>query len=65
MIYRKDKGKVLKMHVLKDLVPRSFDARIGEIQEEHRQAIQEWDNQIQVFQYENVELQVEFWTRDH
>ena len=33
---RKDKGKALKKHILKDIVPRGFDARIEEIQEEHR-----------------------------
>ena len=38
---RKDKGKSLKEHVLKDIVPRGFDARIKEIQEDHQQAIEE------------------------
>ena len=40
---RKDKGKALKKHILKDMVPRGFDARIEEIQEKHRQAIEEKD----------------------
>ena len=28
---RKDKGKVLKEHILKDIIPRGLDARIKEI----------------------------------
>ena len=32
---RKDKGKALKEHILKDIVPRGFDARIEEIQGQH------------------------------
>ena len=40
---RKDKGKALKEHILKDIVPRGFDARIKEIQKKHRQAIEEKD----------------------
>ena len=32
---QKDKGKVLKKHILKDNVPRGLDARIEEIQEKH------------------------------
>ena len=31
--YRKDKGKALKKHILKDIVPRGFDARIEKIHE--------------------------------
>ena len=38
---RKDKGKALKEHILKDIVPHGFDARIEEIQGQHRQAIEE------------------------
>ena len=38
---RKDKGKVPKEHILKDIVPHGFDAKIEEIQEQHRQAIEE------------------------
>ena len=30
---KKDKGKALKEYILKDIVPRGFDARIEEIQE--------------------------------
>ena len=40
---RKDKGKALKKHIPKDMVPHGFDARIEEIQEKHRQAIEEKD----------------------
>ena len=43
---RKDKGKALKKHILKDFVPRGFDARIEEIQEKHQQAIEEKDATI-------------------
>ena len=50
---RKDKGKALKEHILKDIVPRGFDARTKEIQGEHnqqtkqlQQTIQEQDNRI-------------------
>ena len=49
----KDKGKVLKEHILKDIVPRGFDARIKEIQEEHQQAITGHDNQIEALEFEN------------
>ena len=40
---QKDKGKALKKHILKDIVPRGFDVKIEEIQEKHRQAIDEKD----------------------
>ena len=70
---QKDKGKVLKKHTLKDIVPRRFDVRIEEIQEKHRQAIEEkdarcallnddlknHDKQIQAIQYENVAQQAQ------
>ena len=70
---RKDKGKALKEHILKDIVPRGFNARIEEIQEKLRQAIEEKaalialltddlqdrDNQIQAIQHENVALQAQ------
>ena len=38
---QKDKDKALKEHILKDNVPRGFDARIEEIQGQHQQAIEE------------------------
>ena len=46
---RKDKGKTLKKHILKDIVPSGFDARIEEIQEKHRQAIEEKDAALTLF----------------
>ena len=36
---RKDKEKALKENIVKDILPRDFNARIEEIQEKHRQAI--------------------------
>ena len=33
---KKDKGKALKEHILKDIVPRGFYAKIEEIQEKHQ-----------------------------
>ena len=33
---RKSKGKVLKEHILKDIVLRGFDVRIEEIQQKHQ-----------------------------
>ena len=61
---RKDKGKALEKHILKDIVPRGFDARIKEIQEKHRQAIEGKDaalallnDDLQNCEYENVALQ--------
>ena len=35
---RKDKEKALKENIVKDILPRDFNARIEEIQEKHRQA---------------------------
>ena len=68
---KKDKGKALKEHILKDIVPRGFDARIEEIQEKHRQAIEEKDATISLFnddlqkrEYENVGLQGEIREKD-
>ena len=43
---KKDKGKVLKKLILKDIVRRGFGTRIEEIQEKHRQAIEEKDAAI-------------------
>ena len=36
---QKDKGKALKKHILKDIVPRGFNAKIEEIQGKHRQTL--------------------------
>ena len=41
---QKDKGKALKEHILKDIVPREFDAKIEGIQGKYRQAITDRDN---------------------
>ena len=43
---RKYKGKGVNEHVLKDIVPRGFDARIKEIQGKHQQAIEDKDAAI-------------------
>ena len=66
VISRKHKGRALKGHILKDMLPRGFDARIEEIQGKHQQAIEEkdaafthYENQIQAIQYENVALQAQ------
>ena len=63
---RKEKGKALKKHILKDIVPRGFDARIEEIQEKHRQAIEEKDATIGLLnddpkkrEHDNVALQAQ------
>ena len=57
---------MLKKHILKDIVPHRFDARIEEIQENHQQAIEEKDvalallnDDLQNREYENVELQAQ------
>ena len=44
---QKGKGKALKEHILNNIVPRGFDARIAEIQEEHHQTVQDHHDQIQ------------------
>ena len=56
---RKDKGKALKKHILKDIVPRGFDVRIEEIQEKHRQAITGRENQIKAHQQKILRLNKE------
>ena len=40
----KGKGKALKEHILKDIAPRLFDAKIEEIQGKYQQAITDRDN---------------------
>ena len=37
---QKDKGKALKEHILKYIVPSGFDARIEEIQEKYQRALE-------------------------
>ena len=63
---QKDKGKALKRHILKDIIPRGFDAKIGGIQEKHQQAIEEKDaitallnDDLKNRKYESVGLQGE------
>ena len=61
---QKNKGKVLKKHILKYFKPRGFDARTAEIQEKNyqratqlQQSITDCSNRIQGIQYQNVGLQ--------
>ena len=54
---QKDNIKAIGKHILKDIVPRGFDARIEEIQEKHRQAITDRDNQIKALEFRNEEHQ--------
>ena len=61
---RKYKGKALQEHILKDIVPRGFDARFEEIQGKHQQAIKEKDattallnDDLKNREYKNVGLQ--------
>ena len=68
---RKNEGKALKEHILKDIVPRGFDARIEEIQEKHREAIEEEDaaiallnGELKSHEYENANLPVELREKD-
>ena len=63
---KKGKGKTLKHHILKDFVPRGFDARIEEIQEKHRQDIEQKDavipllnNYLQNREYKKMALQAQ------
>ena len=56
---QKDKAKTLKGHILKDIIPGGFEARIEKIQEQHPQAITGRDNQIQVIQHENMAFQAQ------
>ena len=63
---KKGKGKTLKHHILKDFVPRGFDARIEEIQEKHRKDIEQKDavipllnNYLQNREYKKVALQAQ------
>ena len=63
---QKDKGKAIKKHILKDIVPRGFNVRIEEIQEKHQQPIKEKDAAIALLnddvknhEYKNLSLQGE------
>ena len=44
---RKSKAIALKNHILRDIVPRGFNAKLEEIQENHQRAITERDNVIE------------------
>ena len=68
---RKDKCKEPKEHILKDIVPRGFDAKIEEIVGKHQQAIKEKDATIALLnddlknrEYEIVGLQGEIKAKD-
>ena len=68
---QKDKSMALKKHILKDIVRRGFDVKIEEIQEKHRQAIEEKDATIALLnddiknrEYENLGLQGEIWAKN-
>ena len=54
---QKDKGKALKEHILEDIVPRGFDAKIEAIHGRRQQAITDCDNQIQALEFRNEEHQ--------
>ena len=61
----------LKDHILKDIIPRRFDAKIEEIQGKHQQAVEEKDTTIALLhddlknrEYENVGLQGEIGAKD-
>ena len=63
---QKEKSMALKKHILKDIVRLGFDVKIEEIQEKHRQAIEEKDATIALLnddiknrEYENLGLQGE------
>ena len=57
---QKDKGKALKKHILKDIVPRGLDARIEEIQGKHQQVITDRDNQIKALEFTNKDIKRKF-----
>ena len=54
---KKNRGKTLKEHILKDIVPRGFDAKIEEVQGKHQQVITGHDNQIKALEFRNEEHQ--------
>ena len=54
---QKDKGKAIKKHILKDIVPRGLDARIEENRGKHQQTITGRDNQIKALELRNEEHQ--------
>ena len=52
---RKDKGEAPKEHILKDIVPHGFDAKIKEIQGKYQQGIIDCLNQIKTLEFRNEE----------
>ena len=64
VIFCKNKRKVLTELILKGIVPSGLNAKIEEIQEEHQQAIQQGNNQIEGIKFENVRLQDEMQAKD-
>ena len=58
---RKDKGKALKKHTLKDIVPCGFEAKIEEIQEKHQHAIEEKDATIALLNDDLQDLNMKMW----
>ena len=68
---KKDKGKALKDHILKDIVPRGRVVKIEEIQKKHQQPIEEKDAAIALLnddlknrEYENLGLQGEIRAKE-
>ena len=68
---KKDKGKVLKEHILKDILPCEFYVKIEEIKGKHQQTIEEKDATIALLnddlknsEYENVGLKGEIRAKD-
>ena len=68
---KKDKGKALNDHILKDIVPPGLDARNEEILEKHQQAIEEKDATIALLnddlknrEYEKEDLKYEIRAKD-
>ena len=62
----KDKGKARKEHIMKDVIPRGFDASVEEIQERHWQTIEEkvativlLNDDLKNCEYENMALQAQ------
>ena len=69
---RKERGKELKEWVLEDIIPRGVNKKIKQLQEDHRQAIEENESalalindELQAIQYANVGLQGEIRAKDH
>ena len=52
---KKPSGKALKTHILKDIAPHRFDAKIKEVQGKYQKTIEEKDNQIQALEFTNKE----------